>query len=351
MPDKIDQLCLMALECNAEDLFLKSYEYPCVRVAGRIGSLGDDILTQEDVGELWVACGCDPSTVQDKDVSWISGDGHRFRVNLFRHMGRLGAALRPIKNSVAVLDALGLPGERLRGWANRSHGLVLICGGTGAGKSTTIASTLDWINRTQTKHIVTIEDPIEYLLESQNSVVTQREVLTDTESFVTGLRSALRQSPDIIFVGEIRDLETARIALQASETGHLVVSTMHASDVLEAFDRIQALFPPEERDGALLVLSRQLIGILCQKLLQTTQGSLLPVVEHLENSGAVRQWIQTGAFSKISEFMDRGTDTHNRRFIDSIAEVYRSGVVSPEVARAACGDPSQFDRLASGIQS
>ncbi len=351
MPDKIDQLCHAALQAQADDLFLKTYEYPCIRVAGRISALGDAVLTQEDLGEFWVACGCDPATVQDMDLSWTSGQGQRFRVNLFRHVGRLGAALRPIKNSVAVLDALGLPGELLRGWANRPEGVILVCGGTGCGKSTTIASLLDWVNRTQTKHIVTIEDPIEYLLDSNNSVVTQREVGMDTESFTSGLRSALRQSPDIIFVGEIRDRLTAETALQAAETGHLVVSTLHSSDAEETFDRLLALFPKDEQATARLILSKQLVGVLCQKLVPAVSGGLTPVVEHIEVAGAIRQWIRSGTMEKIPDLLNREPDAHNRPFLSAIKEAYESGRISAEAARSICSTPSEFDRLVSGIRS
>ena len=347
--DYLDRLCDSAVKHNAEDLFFKAGEVPYMRVDGDIQAVGDYKLTNGDLGEFWERCGQDAGAVRDLDLSWASNDGHRFRVNLFRQLGRLGAALRPIKTDILPLEQTGVPVERLKDWCSRSSGLVLVTGGTGSGKSTTLASCLNWINQTYAKHIVSIEDPIEYLLKSDRSVVTQREVGSDTDSFLTGLRSALRQSPDVILIGEIRDAETARIALQAAETGHLVLSTLHCSDVTETVERLVALFPTDERDGAMLVLSKQIIGFLCQQLLTSASGGLQLVCEHLENAGAVKKWLRAGDTSKIAEFMERDTDADNWLFIQSIVFAYRQGQLTEEVARAACADPNHFDRIQLGV--
>lgn len=347
--DYIDKLCASAVQHNAEDLFIKAGEVPHARIEGELQPMGEYIMTNGDLGEFWQRCGQDPVTVRDRDLSWTSNDGHRFRVNLFKHLNRLGAALRPIKTEIASLEALGLPAARLAEWCQRSSGLILVTGGTGSGKSTTLASCLDWINANSAKHIVTIEDPIEYLIKARNCVITQREVGTDTESFITGLRSALRQSPDVILVGEIRDVETARIALQASETGHLVMATMHCSDVNETVERLVALFPPSERESALIVLGKQIVGFLCQQLLTGAAGGLHLVVEHLENSGAVRKWLRDGSSDKIAEFMERETDTQNWLFIQSIIAAHAEGKITQDVARSACKDPHHFDRVMLGV--
>lgn len=347
---KIDQISEVALAHQAADLFLHEGEPPYARIGGRLLQIGDEPLSRVDLVQLWTACQSDPVDGWDRDASWTNSQGHRFRINLFRHLGKLGAALRPIKTQVPALDGLGVPSARLQDWAGRSSGIVLVTGATGSGKSTTLASILDWLNQTTSQHLVTIEDPIEYLLTPVQCVITQREVGTDTVSFATGLRSALRQSPDVILLGEIRDGETAQIALQAAETGHLVLSTLHCSDVAETMERLVALFPPQEREAALAVLSKQLIGILCQSLIRSTVGGLHLVVEHLECSGAVRKWIREGETRRVQEFLERGQGD-NVRFLDSILSAVQSGLVDDEVARAACPDPRSFDRYRAGIRS
>lgn len=351
MSSQIDQLASAAVQHNAEDLFLKVNELPHARVGGQVMELGDQRLTFEDLAQLWQACGKDPmSGAMDHDASWANSAGYRFRVNLFRNLGSIGAALRPIKTDIPQLETLGAPVERLQEWSSRSAGLVLVTGGTGSGKSTTLASALQWVNVSHCKHLVTIEDPVEYLISPARSFVTQREVGTDTDSFSSGLRAALRQSPDVILVGEIRDSDTARIALQAGETGHLVFATMHSSDVAETMERLVALFPPSERESALIVLSKQLIGILCQQLVSSADGNLHLLTEHLENTGAVRKWLHDGETSKIQEFLERDAGD-NVRFIDSIVAAAQSGKITDDVARAACADPHEFDRRRSGISS
>lgn len=351
MSSVIEQICAAAVEHQAEDLFLKANECPGARIQGQIYRLTDDILTNEALGEFWMGCGCDPASTTEQDVRWMSPDGHWFRVNLFRHLGRLGAALRPIKGEVRSLEELGLPADRLREWASRENGLVLVTGATNSGKSTTLASCLDWINQARQSHIVTIEDPIEYVLKPARSVITQREVGGDTESFVSGLRAALRQSPDVIMLGEIRDADTARVALQACETGHLVLTTMHCSDVAETLERLTALFPPDERESALIVLCKQLIGIVCQKLLPAEGGGLHVVVEHLANSGAIRKWLREGRALEIVEFMSRNQDSGNMTFAQAIASAYRAGILSKATARAAFPDAHEFDRMEMGISN
>jgi twitching motility protein PilT len=345
----IEQVCAAAVAHQAQDVFLKPNECPGARIQGQIYRLTDDILTNEVLGEFWIACGCDPATTTERDVRWMSPDGHWFRVNLFRHLGRLGAALRPIKSDVPALEELGLPAERLREWSSRESGLVLVTGATHSGKSTTLASCLKWINETRQAHLVTIEDPIEYVLRPASSLITQREVGGDTDSFASGLRSALRQSPDIIMLGEIRDMETARVALQACETGHLVLTTLHSADVAETLERLIAMFPPGERESALLVLSKQVIGILCQKLLPGVDGGLRVVVEHLANSGVVRKWLREGKALEVVDFMARNQDAGNVTFARSIFDAFRAGILDKATARAAFPDPHEFDRMELGI--
>ena len=195
--------------------------------------------------EFWQSCGIDPATHPEADISWQIPHGGRLRVNLYHTLGRLAAVLRPIRARIPSLAELGLPAALLESWLQRRYGLILVTGPTGSGKSTTVASCLDWINRHLARHIVTLEDPIEYLFENDLSFFSQREIRQDSESFATGLRAALRQSPDVLFLGEIRDAETAVTALHAAETGHLVISTLHSSSVVETLERFSHLLNPK----------------------------------------------------------------------------------------------------------
>jgi len=188
-------------------------------------------------------------------------------------------------------------------------------------------------------------------LYSDKSLVSQRQVGIDTESFSKGLRAALRQSPDIVFVGEIRDFETAKTALHACETGHLVVSTLHSATVPETVERLVSIFPGDEREASLGVLSKQLIGIMCQKLVPKVGGGLCLLMEHMEFGGAIKKWVQEGELHKISEFHQTGQSKENLRFIDSIMNFYNQGIISEEVGRGSCEDPDEFDRFMLGVGS
>tara|TARA_R110002096_G_scaffold67332_11_gene163399 strand:+ start:4755 stop:5819 length:1065 start_codon:yes stop_codon:yes gene_type:complete len=347
---RIDQLCALAVQHGAEDIFLKAGEIPHFRELGKIRPLSEEPISSEELALFWQACGGIPESLHEHDASWQSSSGLRFRVNLHRQLGMLAAAMRPIKTQIPDLGSLGLPVELLQDWGGRKGGIILVTGGTGSGKSTTIAALLNWINHHQSKHIVTIEDPIEYLIQPSGCIVTQREVGTDTESFASGLKAALRQSPDVVLVGEIRDVETARIAMQASETGHLVFATLHAADVPETFERILALFPESERNSALMVLGSQLVGALCQTLVPNTGNGLHLLTEHLEISGGVRRWLLKGDFGQIGEFMERESSLGTQRFIDSAIASFKSGVISEETARQACRNPNEFDQRQSGMR-
>ncbi|MFK5921847.1 MAG: ATPase, T2SS/T4P/T4SS family [Verrucomicrobiota bacterium] len=299
---------------------------------------------------FWIQCGADPNTITDHDSAYVASNGRRFRVNLNRQLGRLAAVLRPIEIRIPSFEQLHLPIPVLEDWSSRSSGLVLLTGPTGCGKSTTVAACLEWVNQHRQAHIVTIEDPIEFLFQSKNSLFTQREVGSDTGSFPQGLRSALRQSPHVIFVGEIRDTETAITALQAAETGHLVFSTLHCHNISDAFERLSNLFPSENRDSALLILSKQLVGIMAQRLLPGNAGTLTPVSEHIQNRGATQKWIREGAHQKMADLLAR-EDEGNQSFLHSILSEFRAGNIDENTAIQACDNPDDFSRALRGISA
>lgn len=345
----IDNILDAAEQHQASDVFLQEGELPRLKISEQILLLGEEPISLSQMTGLWQLCGGDPQLDRDRDSGLISHTHVRFRVNLHRTMGRMAAVLRRIKTHIPALSELGVPDELLTRWAQRSFGLILVTGPTGTGKSTTIAALLQWMNQNLARHVVTIEDPVEYVFNSDHCHFTQREVRRDTDSFSSGLRSAMRQAPDVIFVGEIRDFETALTALQAAETGHLVVSTLHSERVSDTMERYLNLFPKDQAGVGTKMLAHQLVGIQCQKLLPRTDGGLQLVYEHLENVGATRNWIEERDMSHLEEYLRRGGDPHAVSFLQTVIAAYRDGLITEPVAIEALGSETEFRRAARGI--
>ncbi len=298
--------------------------------------------------ELWKGCGVDHAAVKETDISLQIEEGMRLRVNLYHTLDRLAAVLRPIGLEIPDLDALSMPAEILQSWMQRKNGLILVTGPTGSGKSTTVASCLNWVNQRMCRHIVTLEDPIEFLFENENSLFSQREIRLDSEDFATGLRSALRQSPDVLFIGEIRDSETAETALHAAETGHLVISTLHSGSVVETVDRFTHLLG-RSGAGALQLLASQLIGVMSQQLLPKVGGGLFPALEYFQNEAATRRWILEFRLADLQDHLSSSNSTANCSALDYLVASVKQGYLSFEVARGACSRPQDLDRAMRGI--
>ncbi len=339
-----------AAEAQASDVFLSEGEPPRVRIDGTVRPIDDaENVTREELEALWVLCqGIQPTSPHDLDAHWDTG-GWRYRVNLHRHLGKLGAALRIIQTKIPSMASLGLPVWLLESWIRRPHGLILVTGPTGCGKSTSVASMLESMNGWLEGHIITIEEPIEYLFSSKTSIFTQREIPEDVPNYATGLRSALRQSPDVIFMGEIRDFESARIAVQAAETGHLVVSTMHTSTVVETMERLTHLMPTDERRGVLSLLATQLVGVLTQKLLPGIGAGRHLVTEYFQNGGATRDWIQDMDYDRLADFIATGQIKECCDFRASLIDAWRSGAVSKETVLNTAANPQEIERLMRGV--
>lgn len=230
----------------------------------------------------------------------------------------------------------------------RRYGLILVTGPTGSGKSTTVASCLDWINHNLARHIVTLEDPIEFMFKNDKSLFSQREIRHDSPDFSTGLRSALRQSPDILFLGEIRDTETALTALHAAETGHLVISTLHSSSVVETLDRFSHLLKAET-SGALNLLASQLVGIISQQLLPRLGGGLFPALEYMQNEAATRRWILENRLADLQDHLLKSNEATNCSLLEYLVASVKQGYLDADVARSSCSRPQDFDRSMRGI--
>ncbi len=348
MLSALRQLIQDAFAGAATDVFLVAGEPPRVRHEGEVIELHPGPVPPAAMAEFWNSCGIDPQTHSEADVSWQLPQGGRLRVNLYHTLGRLAAALRPIRDQIPPLAQLGLPAPLLESWLQRRYGLILVTGPTGSGKSTTVAACLDWINHHLARHIVTLEDPIEYLFENDLGFFSQREIRQDSADFSTGLRAALRQSPDVLFVGEIRDQETAVTALHAAETGHLVISTLHSSGVADTLERFSHLLK-SETSGALNLLASQLVGILSQQLLPRLGGGLFPALEYLQNEAATRRWILDNKLAELQDHLQKSNGTTNCSLLDYLVAATRQGFVDLETARSACPRPQDFDRAMRGI--
>jgi pilus retraction protein PilT len=346
----IEALCRAAEEFDASDLLLHEGRPPLLRISGRLTTLEFDSLDSGFFDALWRTCGATEDT-QDYDSSLTSQAGVRFRVNLLRQLGRRAAVLRRIRSDIPDLEILGVPAEVLRDWIVRPSGLVIVCGPTGSGKSTTLAACLEWMNQSVSRHVVTIEDPIEYLFSNRGCLFTQREVGIDTPTFAEGLRRSLRQSPDVILVGEIRDPETATTATQACETGHLVLATLHCSSCTDAIERLQLLFPAASRDAVRRTLSGQLLGVLCQRLLLGMHGGLVLATEYFSNLGVMRKYIADGNLADLTDAISRSDPQSAQSFVSSISRLVVARLVSEDVAAAASDNPQELMRSLRGISS
>ena len=312
----LDRLLEAACVLGASDLHIRSGAIPMGRVNGGLVRCGTEVLSQRQVDEfLSEILSREESTTfggrVEADGAFTSSQG-RWRFNAFHFMKGIGISLRRLPLKVPALEQLGLP-EVVGQFARLERGLVLITGATGSGKSTTAAAILDEINRRDASHIVTIEDPIEFVHESQRSLVSQREVGTHTASFSHALRAALREDPDVIFVGEMRDLETVRLALQAAETGHLVISTLHTASAAKTISRIIDVFPAEQQSQVRLILAEALEGVVSQELVVTAGGRAV-VSEVLVATPSVRALIRDGKTHQLEHVMQtsRGVGMQTR---------------------------------------
>ena len=349
----IDAALHHLIQAGGSDLHLKVPSPPIVRINGELSPIeGLDELTNEDTEGTLAQILHNPERLKEFDEEGevdfaYSIDGlARFRVNAFRQRGACSLVLRAIPMSIRTIDQLGLPAV-IRRLAQEERGIILLTGTTGTGKSTTLAAMIDQINREEARHIVTIEDPIEYLHRDLKSVINQREVGDDTASFKRALRRVLRQDPDIILIGEMRDEETVHTALSAAETGHLVLSTLHTVDAPETVNRIIDFFPPYQQQQARAMLAGTLKGIVSQRLIPTADGhGRVAACEVMVMTGRVRDMIldpqQTG---RLPEVIAEGAFYGMQTFDQALFEHVQAGRVSMEVAYKAATHPHDFKLL------
>jgi twitching motility protein PilT len=353
---KIEQLLRAMVDHKASDLHIRTGVPPIYRINGSLtkifdtrvdpgmmDSFLDDIMNRDQKLRF----------EQNKECDFAVGarDMGRFRVNVFRQRGTIAVVIRHIKAKIPAFEELHLP-EIIRDMALTRRGLVLVTGTTGSGKSTTLASMLDYINQREAVNIITVEDPIEYLYRDEKAIISQREIGVDTLSYANALRAALRQDPDVLLVGEIRDLETMQIALTAADTGHMVFATIHTTNATETIQRVLSMYPPHQHDEIRLLLAEVLAGIISLRLLPTADGQgRVPAAEVLVNTAAIKEYIRDKDKLELVEqaIAEGHMQYHSQTFDQALLNLYQSGQITLETAMNAATNKDDFDLKIRGI--
>ncbi|MCP4868867.1 MAG: PilT/PilU family type 4a pilus ATPase [Proteobacteria bacterium] len=356
---EINDILKVAMSRGASDVHLRVGIPPMLRIQGSFQPLREyNRLTPEHTAQF--AASMMNKAQKEKfaetmelDMAYgVRGLG-RFRVNIFRQRMTLGLVLRTISSKIMGFEELNLP-KVLENICQEHRGMVVVTGTTGSGKSTTLAAMIDMINSTRSGHILTIEDPIEFMHRDKRCVITQREVGTDTLNYANSLRAALRQDPDVILVGEIRDIETMEIALEAADTGHMVMSTLHTMNCAETITRMVSMFPPHHQDGVRLRLGSVLKGVISQRLVPRADGKgRVPALEVMVNTGRIREYIESKERTKeITDALARGHSTYGTQTFDqSLYSHYKDGAISYEDALKFASNPDDFALRVSGVVS
>ena len=338
---------------NASDLHLQVGLPPMMRLDGVLAPFpGYNPLNAEEVEHLVFAILDDDQQkilIKDKEIdfSFAFGDLGRFRVNAFHERGNLAASLRLIPNQIKTIAELGMP-PVIQSFADFPRGLVLVTGPTGSGKSTTLAALIDKINSEKAQHIITIEDPIEFTHKSKRSAIVQREVHYDTYSFSAALRSSLRQDPDVVLIGEMRDLETISAAITIAETGHLVFATLHTNSAAQSIDRMIDVFPPHQQPQVRSQLANILQGICAQRLVPAIGGGRVVAAEVMIANPAIRNIIREGKTHQLDTVIQTGADQGMQTMDRTLVKLVQSGVVTYDDAREFAVDLVEFERLMRG---
>lgn len=348
-----DLLNVMA-EAEASDLFVSVGSYPMVKISGEVYPIEKELLTDENLSSLKNEMLNEEQLAKylsEKELDYtlsLAGVG-RFRINFFRQRGTDSFVVRQIVSTIQTLDDLGLP-DVLRDLALKERGLILVVGSTGSGKSTTLAAMIDYRNANKSGHILTLEDPIEFLHTHKKSIVNQREVGHDTDSFSRALKSALREAPSVLLIGEIRDREAMESALNFSETGHLVFSTLHATNTSQTIDRILSFYDQAEQDLAQMQLSQNLLAIVAQRLVPTESGKLTAALEILISSARIRDMIQKGSVELIPQTVRAGTSENMQLFDQALYKLYKDKKISEYVAYDFADYPTDLKLMISSTE-
>jgi twitching motility protein PilU len=342
----MERILRLMADKGASDCYLSANMPVLIRINGQTVQLSDQLLTPPQPRQL-IAEVIDPASLSELDASGelnmavsVSGVGS-FRLSGFRQRGSIAGVFRHIPHDIPTMESLGLP-PILGNMIKEKRGLILMVGATGTGKSTTLASMLELRNQTMTGHILTIEDPIEYLFSNKRSVVNQREIGRDTASLQIALKNALRQAPDCILIGEIRDRETMTAAISYSLSGHLVLATLHGNNTYHALNRILSFYTPESRPALLNDLAAGLKAIVSQRLVRATAGGRVPVLEILLNSKLVSELIEQGDFAGVKEAMEKSIAEGSQTYEEHFAKLITDGVITREEGLAFADSPTNL---------
>jgi twitching motility protein PilT len=354
----IEDLMEQLIEMGGSDMHLSAGLPPYFRLSGHLTPIGDEPLTAEQCQRLIFSM-LNNTQRKNLEQTWELDCSYgvkglaRFRVNVYKERGTYAACLRALSSKIPSFEKLGLP-DIVREMAEKPRGLILVTGPTGSGKTTTLAAMIDLINRTRAEHILTIEDPVEFVYEPIKSVIHQRQLGEDTKSFANALRAALREDPDIILVGEMRDLETISLAISAAETGHLVMGTLHTSSASQTVDRMVDVFPAERQQQVRVQLSNSLVAVFSQTLV--TKKNVKPgeygrvmAQEIMVVTPAIANLIREGKTSQIYSAIQTGGKLSMQTLEKVLADQYKQGLISFEAAMAKTSRPDEFQRLIGGV--
>ena len=349
----IDKFLKQAVAAGASDVHISEGEPPAIRVAGQIRRINLPPISSDDMDMTIRSLA--PLHLQDRitrffdiDFSYEIPSCARFRVNMSRQLGKVAVAIRTIPYSIKTYEELSLP-QTLENFKKFNNGFILVTGPTGSGKSTTIASLIDYINTHYAKHIITIEDPVEFIFNNKKSIISQRQLIVDTASFSDGIKYALRQDPDVIFIGEIRDRMTMEAALDSAETGHLVVSTIHTNDAIQTVERIINLFEPGERQFIRNQLAATLRGTISQKLIPTVDGVRLPAAEVLVVTPTVKDFIERDELENVYNLVRKGSFDNMITMNMALFNLLESEKITKEVALSYSDNKSELEQLLRGV--
>jgi twitching motility protein PilT len=351
----LKQMLVEMLNRKASDLHLRVGIRPHLRVNGRLEPIATDPISIDQmdnvVSQILNEKQLDRFRRKNEmDLALSVAKLGRFRINLFRQRGTTGIAIRAVNTNIPSFEELNLP-EAIRRLAMEKRGLIVITGTTGSGKSTTLAAMIEEMNSSRIDNILTVEDPIEYVYRDKKCIIGQRELGADTESFAAALRHSLRQDPDVILIGEIRDIDTMSIALTAADTGHLVLTTLHTLNAVETISRIISFFPPHQHQQIRLLLAGTLKAIVCQRLLKRCDmPGRVPSLEVLISTAAIKDCLMDQQkTNSIPDLIEQGEQYGMMSFDQSIMRLYRSGLISFEEAMGQCTNPDDFDLRVKGI--
>ena len=350
----LQSLLRTVVDNKASGLHIRGNSNAYVRLHGEMKPIDDSFISNEEAKKMAYACMGERekrifeqySTV---DFSLDAKSYGRFRFNVFRQMGRICMAIRHIPPQVPSFEQFHLPGDILRKMADSRRGIVLVTGMTGSGKTSTLAAMIDHINKTRASHILTVEDPIEFVHNDNRSIVSQLELGVDTPSYTSALRAAMRQDPDVILIGELRDGEVMKAAISAAETGQLVLGTMHTVNVAQTLERLVDAFPAELQNQVRLQLSELVRGIVCQRLLPSVKGGMYPALEILVSTPQVRKLIMENRPGDLVKQMQLGEFYGMKTFDQSLAKLYKEGIIDMETAQAAATSPDAIMLAIRGV--